>query len=70
MESAMKVEMVRKVNEEVAREETKVIKKTHTKRTPKKADRFLEGQDEKIAPAMIDMLLAEVWGAIANFYKF
>lgn len=52
--------MVRKVNEEVAREETKVIKKTHTKRTLKKADRFLEGQDEKIAPAMIDMFLAEV----------
>lgn len=35
-----------------------------------KVRRFLLGQDEEIAPTMMDMLPIEVQGPTANFYKF
>lgn len=68
MEASMKainVEMVWRANEEDRASED--MKNVAVARTPKKIGIFLARQDEKIAPAVMDMLPPEVRGPIANF---
>lgn len=71
---AVKVEMVRKAEQEEAVKEVVEVSKTPKKAPPARTvgnvGRFLRGQDEVIALTVLEMLSTEVQSATENFYKF
>lgn len=69
----VKVKMVRRANEEVAKEKEQALeamRKVAKARTPKKLGRFLAGKHEEIPPTVMNLLPSEVQRATINFYKF
>lgn len=67
------VEVVRRATDEDKKEEEEVsgtTKKAQVAKTLRKSRRFLVGQDEVIAYAVIEMLPLEVHATTTNFYNF